>query len=311
MTDKRNFKDLPIVGDIEKIYNIAFAKRRVLKQYTVLAKGLSLWLHKLEDIFFEKNYAIITPAIIADYYSDYNDKWLSALLACLCLHYSSETSITDDVSVFKEILGEHPYQELLCNRGFTVLSLGEEAYRRIGRFSTVTKLVLSRILSSLWDARETNGMELEELFLSYITKGYGTFTALCCILDKSYVKNAQFRINLALVSLYGHKGVSSHREEIENKLNIPEDNGILRFANNIYPNFKKFGVNIEAIPGALGFKKKIDFWYLYNAYLKMVKVQPAECSRYMRRFHKQFKNHTVGSVARYDLKRLEPDLSLL
>lgn len=131
------------------------------------------------------------------------------------------------------------------------------------------------------------------------------------MIDERYVKNIEYRANVALIGLYSSEGIGSGIwtfGDVENELELPMDNDFNRFVNAIFPNYWRWNIRPEDISCALGLRRPTDLWYAYYAYMKLLAIESDSCVSFMRRYHAQLKHGAFGTYNRYLLKRKLPKI---
>ena len=318
MTTKVRNNGLPITDYIGHIYDLAFRRKRLMENAMDMSKSISPWLHDLYAAYMGRGQYPVLPYIINEFYTDYNDEVIATLIACLCLNVAKVDHTLDEVAALRRILGAHPYQDFFVNRGFVLLSLPEHQSYRLNGWGSTRVIDISLITEGLWNVWDKEGrISLRSIFKMYVTeRGYRPTEALRAMLGDgaTYVRLQEYRLNLTLMALCSTYGIGIgawNFNGLESELSMPQTVDTERFFNLLVPNRKLIGTTPKDIANIMGFKNAIDMWYLYNAYRELLKTSMTQCTKFMRRYHAQYKHNRTDSNNRGQLKLLEPKIEFL
>lgn len=319
MTDKtlnlRHTKKLPITDDIRAVYDAAYAKKHRAAKYREVAKGISPWLNRLVTAYKERGMFPITPAILGDFYKDKNDRIIATLVGSLCITNGSPDTIMKECETMRREMGKHPYKDFFAGRQYVLMSLGDVQEDKLGGVRSMKYWHVGRLVDSLWNSWDSyDGMSVEEVFKHTMKWGGLTpYDALSSMLNMDYVRVPDYRINLALEALCGVDGISYHLWDIGGSvafLRPPMEKwaggyvNMDRFLNILIPGCTKYGFTAYDVADMVGLKKPVDIWYAYHAYKQIYSRR--DVVAYMRRYHSQCKNLSVGTNNRSQLRIIEP-----
>lgn len=322
MTEKAfNLKrhDLPITDDIGRIYDTAFAKKHRTEKYREVAKGITSWLNLLVSTYKSRGVFPITPAVLGDFYTEHDDKVIAVIIGSLCISLCRADAIVKECKTLVREMGEHPYEEFFKGRQYTLLSIAEKQEEQIGSIGSMKYWQISKVMDSLWETwNEYREKPLEEILKARIKDdGLSPYNAFTTMVDMSFVRNADYRVNLALMALCDGDGISYHLWDIgeaQTELQPPMERwlndyvNMSRFLNVLLPKCTKYGFSPTEVANIVGLKKPTDLWYAYHAYKHIYNKKGVDA--YMRRYHSQVKNYSIGGNNRGQLKLLEPEIDL-
>lgn len=301
--------NLPIT-DIEKVADIAYAKKQRRQKAEDMAKSISPWLHRLYDAYMERGRFPILPYVIGDYYNDPLDKETAIIIAMLTVNMTETSAALDDLGNLRLLMGQHPYQDFFVSRGFALLSTGSEMDNNLGSFNSIKYGQIAKIIDSLWRTCDERGSTLKELFFKNVSMGMNPYTAFVTLDGQKFVNSTDYRINLLLTALCTDYGIGYNLwnfEGVENKLNCPITAKVKTIAGIIMPGSIVHGFSVDEVARIFRFNP-IDFWYLQNAYFDVVKLNISGCKNYIRRYRSQYRNNSHRAIDRYALKQLEPPI---
>lgn len=313
-----NKKALPITDDIGRIYDAAYAKKNRAEKYHEVAKGFSPWIKRLVDTYKAHGVFPITPALLGDFYKDPNDKVIATIIGSLCVNILKTDSIVAESKKLLSEIGEHPYENFFKKRQYVLLSLAENQENQIGNIGSMKYWQISRLVDSLWKTRNMyGGKSLEEIFKLRMRKeSLSPYNAFTTMIDMTYVRNADYRINLALMALCDDDGISYRLWDIgasRKKLQPPMERwydervSMGKFLNILLPHCTKYMFSPTEVANIMGLSKPIDLWYAYHAYKLIYRKKGV--GKFMRRYHSQVKNYSIGANNREQLRLMEPEIT--
>lgn len=305
MTDK----NLSIT-DIDKVADIAYAKKQRRQKAEDMAKSISPWLHRLYDAYMERGRFPILPYVIGDYYKDPKDKEAAIIIAMLTVNMTETSAALDDLSNMRLLMGQHPYQDFFVSRGFALLSTGSEMDNKLGSYGSIKYWQIAKIIDSLWRTCDESGSTLKELFYKNIDMGMNPYTAFITLVSTEFVKSTDYRINLLLMTLCTDYGIGYNLwyfEGLESKLSCPITARTTNMANIMIPRSSAYGFSVDEVAHIFGFNP-IDIWYLTYAYQNLARVNPDECRAYKRRYHTQYNHYRHDTNNRKQLRLIEPTI---
>lgn len=301
--------NLPIT-DIDKVADIAYAKKNRKAKAEAMAKSISPWLHRLYDAYMERGRFPILPYVIGDYYQDPKDKETAIVLAMLIVSLTGSDAALKDMDNLRVLMGQHPYHEFFVRRQFALLSTGAEMERQLGSYASMRYWQIAKTIDHLWHVCDDMGNSIGEVFLHETAKGMSPLTAISSMVDVQYVKAADYRQKLLLLALCTGYGIGVglwHFEGVENKLSCPATGRVKNMANIIMPQSSVYGFTVDEVALIFGFRP-IDLWYLQHAYDELAMRNIDECKKYKRRYHSQYKHCSCKAMDRYQLKLMEPKI---
>lgn len=313
-----NKKKLPITDDIRAVYDAAYAKKHRAEKYKEVAKGISPWLNKLVSAYKERGVFPITPAILGDFYKEHDDKVIATIIGSLCLNRNNTDAIMQEAETMRRIMGEHPYKDFFVGRQYTLMSLADNMDKQIGGMGSVYYWQVSKLVDSLWNTwNSIDGKSLEDIFKERFSRdGLKPYNALASMLNTDYVRTPVYRINLALMALCDRDGISYHLWDLNGAeaslmppMEVWIDNytNMNNFLNVLLPHCTKHGFSSVEVANILGFKKPTDLWYAYHAYKLIYRKEGV--GAFIRRYHSQVKNNSVGANNRQQLRLMEPEVN--
>lgn len=302
--------NLPITDDIDRIADIAYAKKNRKAKAEAMAKSISPWLHRLYDAYMERGRFPILPYVIGDYYQDPKDKETAIVLAMLIVSLTGSDAALKDMDNLRVLMGQHPYYDFFVKRQFALLSTGAEMERQLGSYASMRYWQIAKTIDHLWHVCDDMGKSIGEVFLHETARGMSPLTAISSMVDVQYVKAADYRLKLLLLALCTDYGIGAglwHFEGVDARLSVPEDGKVRNMANLVMPQYSIQHFSVDEVAKTFGFDP-CGFWYLQQAYYELAKLIPHELGRYMRRYHSQYKHCSCKAMDRYQLKLMEPKI---
>lgn len=313
----RNTKKLPITDDIRKVYDAAYAKKNRSNEYIEVSKGISPWLNRLVSAYKKRGVFPITPAILGDFYKDKDDRIIATIVGSLCITHGNPDVIMRECETMRREMGERPYKDFFVRRQYTLMSLGDVQDDKIGGIKSMKYWHIGKLIDSLWNTWNSyDGKSIEEVFEHMMEWGGLTpYNALASMLNMDYVRIPDYRINLALMALGDVDGMSYHLWDVGGSvtaLRPPVERwtgsyvNMDRFLNILLPGCTRYGFTAYEVAELVGLKKPVDIWYAYHAYRQVYNRR--DVGAYMRRYHSQCKNLSVGTNNRSQLRIMEPKI---
>lgn len=302
-------KKLPIT-DIDKVADIAYAKKMRTEKAVAMSKSISPWLHRLYDAYMERGRFPLLPYIIGDYYADPLDKEAAIVFAMLIVNLTGSDAAMRDLDNLRIIMGRYPYHDFFVKRQFALLSTGSEMERQLGSYASMHYWQIAKIIDHLWHVCDDMDKSMGEVFLQETAQDMSPITALSSMVDVQYVKAADYRLKMLLLVLCTDYGIGTglwHFEGVDARLSVPEDGRVRNMANLIMPQYSLQNFNVAEVAQIFGFNP-CDWWYLQQAYYELAGLMPHELGKYMRRYHSQYKHFSCGAMDRYQLKLMEPKI---
>lgn len=295
------------------VLNTAYARKNRAEEFKSVARAITPWLRRLVTAYKKRGVFPVTPAILGDFYKEYNNKVAATLIGCLCLNTSSPEAIMAEAQAMRRQMGAHPWKDFIVGRKFVLMSLADVLGNSIGGMGSMKYWQVARLCESLYETyAEGGGKTLEEIFRRRVTvNGMAPVPALGSMVNMKYVRRPEYRLNLALTALCGRDGISYrlwNPDGIEERMCVPVDNTVSKFANILMPGYKGMGFTIEDVADMVGLERPLDLWYACYGYMELVSRDMGTCGRYMRRYHTQLKGGRSDYNNRYQLRRLEPKI---
>lgn len=297
-----------------RIEDASYGKFHKLWQLKKMSRGVTVWLNELVSAYKERGEYPILPYLIGNFYKDDDDRAIAILMGCLFLSISQDKPerVVDTIKEFIALIGEHPYEEFYRGRKFVLLSTAGMRDKYIDSPLSISFIEVSKVINSLWETQEREAKPIKRIFQSLVaSKNTSPTQALRQMIDTTYVKSTEYRLNLALLALCSTDGIGVglwNFEGAERLLRVPCENDMEKFADMFCPEYKRYGLTIEDVGDALGLKKPVDMWYAYHAYRKLFVSEPTECARFARRYRTHFERGRYRRTDRWTLKQLLPPI---
>ena len=297
-----------------RIEDAAYGRFHKLWQLNKMSLGVAPWLNNLVAAYKEREEFPILPYLIGNFYQDDGDRAIAILMGCLFLSISQSNPewVVDNIKELVALIGEHPYEDFYRGRKFVLLSTVDQRNKYLGSPLSITYIDISKTINSLWETQEREAKPIKRIFQSLVVGGkLPPVQALRQMVDTTFIKSTEYRLNLALLALCSTDGIGVglwNFEGVERLLRVPCEKDTEKFADMFCPEYKRYGLTIEDVGDALGLKKPVDMWYAYNAYKELFAREPKECVRFVRRYRVQFERGRFRRTDRWTLKQLLPPI---
>lgn len=300
---------------VSKDFDVMFRKKLYAEKLRRISVSNGQLFRDMVSQYKERGIFPSMPYEIADYYEDPNDKVIAILLGTLILSRNRHNVyIGRQKESLRIMLGEHPWRDLFCNRGYVTLSTTEEREKKFDFSSPIKNYQISKIVDSMWQAWDAHcdkrhTKTLGTVFKEIVDSGDTPHGAMIKLVDTRFIKEPSERIDEALMALCETDGISYRLWNLEGenkRLLCPNTKAIRNFVENIAPDFSRIGFDINDIAVMHGLKKATDLWYLNQAYQSVFFSDPAAWRKYLRRMRTVIKKSAITKKVMGHFNELRP-----